>query len=235
MPKASVLKNVPLAPSVHELTLKVEDGWTFQAGQFVTIPVPRRPEDSKDPKGYFSIASAEKRLPEIDLLVEHRPDGGYVSGWVSALAVGTELEIQGPLGHFGLSETESKGQVFLGSRAGLAPLRSMIHSSLAHGTGKHHWLFLGAHGMGELLLDAEWRALEASNPQFHYLPVIQPTAENPFMGKNQDPADALLQKIAQRTGLRIYLAGFSRDLDPMKAKLLAAGFSADDLKLEKFG
>ena len=65
--------------------------------------------------------------------------------------------------------------------------------------------------------------------------VVRPTADNPFMGKNQDPADALLQKIAQRTGLRLYLAGFSADLDPMKAKLLEAGFDAGDLKLEKFG
>lgn len=235
MPSAQVLANKKLAPTVHELTLKVEAGWTFQAGQFVIIPVPKRPEDTKDPKGFYSVASSEARLPEIDLLVEHRSDGGYVSAWISALAPGTAVELQGPMGHFGLAETESKGQVFLATRAGLAPLRSMIHSSLARGAGKHHWLFLGADGMAELLLDAEWRALEAANPHFHYLPVVRPTPENPFMGKNQDPADALIQKIAQRTGLRLYLAGFSKDLDPMKAKLLDAGFSADDLKLEKFG
>jgi CDP-4-dehydro-6-deoxyglucose reductase len=235
MPRATVLKNQKLAPTVHELSLKIEDAWTFHAGQFVTLPVPRRPEDTKDPKGFFSVASAETRLPEIDLLVEHRPDGGYVSGWIAALQPGAQVEIQGPQGHFKLEETESKGQVFLGTRAGLAPLRSLLYSSLAQKTGKHHWLVLGATGASELLLDAEWRALEKANEHFHYLPVIRPTAENPFQGKNQDPADAVIQKFAQRTGLRLYMAGFSADLDPMKVKLLEAGFSKDDLKMEKFG
>jgi CDP-4-dehydro-6-deoxyglucose reductase len=235
MPQATVTKNLKLAPTVHALTLDVEAGWTFHAGQFVILPVPRRPEDTKDPKGFFSVASAETRLPQIELLVEHRPDGGYVSGWISSLQPGTPVEIQGPLGHFGLAESGSKGQVFLGTRAGLAPLRSLLLSSLAQKTGQHHWLVLGATGADELLLDAEWRALEKAEAHFHYLPVVRPSAENPFMGKNQDPADAVIQKFAQRTGLRLYLAGFSQDLDPMKAKLLEAGFSADDIKMEKFG
>ncbi len=65
--------------------------------------------------------------------------------------------------------------------------------------------------------------------------MVQPTAENPFVGKNSDPADELLKKIAQRHGMRLYVAGFSKDVDPMQAKLLAAGFAADDLKVERFG
>ena len=56
-----------------------------------------------------------------------------------------------------------------------------------------------------------------------------------FMGKNSDPADELLKKIAQRSGLRLYVAGFSKDVDPMRAKLLAAGFAPDDVSVEKFG
>jgi hypothetical protein len=44
-----------------------------------------------------------------------------------------------------------------------------------------------------------------------------------------------LKKIAQRHGLQLYVAGFSKDVDPMHAKLLAAGFGADDIKIEKFG
>jgi NAD(P)H-flavin reductase len=172
---------------------------------------------------------------ELELLIEHRPDGGPVSAWMSARQPGDSFDVQGPLGHFGLVEGQDVGQAFLGSRAGLAPLRSMIHSALAHGGTKPVWLFLGAHGAADLLLDAEWRALDAKEARFHYLPVIQPTAENPFQGKNSDPADELLKKIAQRTGVRIYLAGFSKDVDPMLAKLKAAGFADTDLKAEKFG
>ncbi len=186
-----VLSKRSVAPTVSLLKLSVsgDSAFSFKAGQFVIIPVPAASgasaqAPSKPLKAFLSIASAEQAGAEIELLVEHRPDGGPVSAWMSARQPGDSFELQGPLGHFGLHETHSKGQAFLGSRAGLAPLRSMILSSLAQGSDKHHWLFLGAHGAADLLLDAEWRALAEKEPRFHYLPVIQPTAENPFQGKN---------------------------------------------------
>lgn len=231
-----VLANQSVSPSVFLLRIQVggETPFSFKAGQFVIIPVPQG-DAPKPLKAFMSIASAEQAGAEIELLVEHRPEGGPVSAWMSTRQPGDSFEVQGPMGHFALAETQEKGQAFLASRAGLAPLRSMILSSLAHGGDKHHWLFLGAHGAADLLLDAEWRALAAKELRFHYLPVVQPTAENPFQGKNSDPADELLKKIAQRHGLRIYLAGFSKDVDPMLAKLESAGFAKDDIKAEKFG
>ena len=235
-----VLTNQAAAPTVFLLRLKVEgeQAFGFKAGQFVIIPLPPEAgmgKEGKPLKAFMSIASAEQGGNELELLVEHRPEGGPVSAWMSTRQAGDTLEVQGPLGHFGLIEGLESGQAFLGSRAGLAPLRSMIHSALKHGGKKPLWLFLGAHGAADLLLDAEWRALDAKEERFHYIPVIQPTAENPFQGKNSDPADELLKKIAQRTGVRIYMAGFSKDVDPMLAKLKAAGFPEGDLKAEKFG
>jgi len=237
---ATVTANLRVSPSVHLLRATVEGDapFAYKAGQFVIVPLP--PEaglgaNGKPLKGFYSMASAEQSGAAIDLLIEHRSDGGPVSAWMSGRQAGDRFEVQGPLGHFGLADTLTKGQAFLGSRAGVAPLRSLILSSLALGGDKHHWLFLGAQGAADLLLDEEWRALAQAQPRFHYLPVVQPTAENPFQGKNSDPADELLKKIAQRSGLRLYLAGFSKDVDPMLAKLKAAGFADEDLKAEKFG
>jgi ferredoxin-NADP reductase len=202
--------------------------------------VPLPPEaglgaNGKPLKGFYSIASSDANPAEIELLIEHRPDGGPVSAWMSSRQPGDSFEIQGPMGHFGLHEVQDKGQAFLGFRAGVAPLRSMILSALAPVSTRHVWLFLGAHGTADLLLDAEWRALEQNNPRFHYLTAVQPTSENPFVGKNSDPADELLKKIAQRNGIRVYVAGFSKDVDPMHAKLIAGGFATEDIKVEKFG
>jgi ferredoxin-NADP reductase len=237
--QATVLSNAAITDSVFLLTLAVsgEPGFTFKAGQFVIIPLP--PEagqgaGGKALKGFYSIASAEQAGAELELLIEHHSQGGPVSAWMAGRKKGDGFEVQGPMGHFGLQHPD-KGQAFLGFRAGVAPLRSMILSSLAGGGKNHHWLFLGAAGTSDLLLDGEWRALEAKEPRFHYQPVVQPTADNPFVGKNSDPADELLKKIAQRHGLQLYVAGFSKDVDPMRAKLLAGGFGADDIKIEKFG
>lgn len=225
---AKVLSNAPAGTHVRKLTLELEgaESWTFQAGQFVILPVPPRPEDTKAPKGFFSIASSPAELPKLELLVEHRPEGGYVSGWISALQPGASVVLDGPLGHFGLQAGATQGSVFLGHRAGIAPLRAMLLQSLAAGTHQPHWLFLGGEAPEDLLLDAEWRSLAQVDEHFHYHPVLSAAG---------DPTAALLQALPQRSGLKLYLAGFSRDVDPMKAALLAAGFAEADLKTEKFG
>lgn len=224
--RARLLNIETVSPTVRKLTLKSEPGWTFQAGQFVIIPVPQRPEDAKPPKGFYSVASEPGRLPELELLVEHREGGGYVSGWVSALQPGAELDLDGPLGHFGLAEGGADELVFAGTRAGLAPLRAMLRASLADGTPARRWLFLGGEGPQDLLLDAEWKALAAADARFRYVPVLSP---GPSL------AEAIALAAPPRPGQRLYAAGFSRDLDPLKAQLLAAGYDAGAMKLEKFG
>ncbi len=237
---ATVLSNLSLSPHVFLLKVTVvgDPAFAFKAGQFVIVPLP--PEAGLNPqgkalKGFYSIASAEGSGSELELLIEHRPEGGPVSAWMSSRQPGDRFELQGPLGHFGLAETQDLGQVFLGFRAGIAPLRSLLLSSLALGGTRHHWLFLGAQGRAELIFDEQWRALQAAERRFHYIPVLQPTPENPYEGKNSDPADEFIKKVAQRNGLHIYVAGFSRDVDPMQAKLLAAGFGPAEISVEKFG
>jgi ferredoxin-NADP reductase len=222
---AKVLNNENIGPHVQKLTLQAPDGWTFKAGQFVILPVPPRPEDAKPLKGFYSIASAETALPQLELLVEHRPEGGPVSAWASSLAGGTEVQMDGPMGHFGLAEG-GQGQAFIGSRAGLAPLRSLLLSSLARESAQEHWLFLGGATADELLMDAEWRGLQAREPRFHYAPVL---------GDAAALAAAVIGRLQPQDALRLYAAGFSRDMDPLKAALLDGGFAAEALKVEKFG
>lgn len=215
---AKILANEPVSGVLRRLTLQMPPGWTFQAGQFVIVPVPQRAEDAKPPKGFYSIASSTRKLPTLELLVEHRPEGGYVSGWVSALSVGAQVDLEGPMGHFALNATKAP-KVFIGAEAGLAPLRSMLLSSLDGGAEAEHWLLLG----GSQALAAEWQDLAAAQPRFYYHPLSALSAE------------AVLAELPAPAGLEFYLAGFSRDLDPLKAGLIAAGIPAESIKAEKFG
>jgi ferredoxin-NADP reductase len=215
---AVVTARETLGPTLVRLKLRLPDGWTFQAGQFVIIHVPQRAEDAKAPKGFYSIASAPASLPIIELLVEHREDGGYVSGWVSTRELGDALSVEGPLGHFGLAEDAGATRVFIGAGAGLAPLRSMILSGLAQGAGQEHWLFQAGEQLG-----AEWQALAVTEPRFRYQPM---TALE--LGQ-------LLAALPAAPDRHFYLAGFNRDLEPLKQALLDSGVPAAAIKLEKFG
>jgi NAD(P)H-flavin reductase len=236
MISATVTAAQKLTPTLHLLRLKPEGGLNFKAGQFVIIHLPQDPDaapGSKMPKGFYSLASPEHQSEEIELLIEDR--GGYVSTWVCGRKAGDVLDLEGPLGKFSAFEADQASQIFLGYKAGIAPLRSIILSMLHSAPHRHIHLFLGAKGSAELIFDSDWRALAAQKDKFHYHPVVSPTAENPFFGKNQDPADELIKKMTHKSGHAIYLAGFNAEVDPMLAKLLAAGFDKDHIKTEKFG
>ena len=84
------------------------------------------------------------------------------------------------------------------------------------------WLFLGGNSADDLLLDAEWQALAKENSRFRYVP-------------SPDPASKLLEEISERKGIDLYLAGFKKELDPMKTVLIEAGFPKTEMFTENFG
>jgi len=222
------------APSLFLLRLAGAGGMKFRAGQFVgVVPLLEAEQEGASLRtGLYCIASGEGDEP-LELLVEERK--GPLSQWICGRKPGDTLTLDGPAGNFVLADPEARTQIFLGSRAGLGPLRAMILTLTKAAPQQHCHLFLGARGSAELIFDSQWRALEARCDKFHYHPVVQPTAENPFFGKNQDPADELIKKMVHRTGHDLYLAGFNHDVDPMRAKLEAAGFEKDRIRVERFG
>src|SRR5260221_9389121 len=121
MNHAIVLDKISLGDQLYLLRLRPEPGFSFKAGQFVIVPLPKDPQapaDSKAPKGFYSIASAEQEPRELELLVEQRE--GYVSHWICTRRGGDRLWLDGPMGKFALSRKE-RPQLFLGYKAGLAP------------------------------------------------------------------------------------------------------------------
>jgi NAD(P)H-flavin reductase len=214
-----VLDKTHLAPHLVLLKLRPERPLGFKAGQFAIVSLPQDPlaaAGAKPPKGFYSIASAEQDQREFELLVELREH--YVSKWMASRRASDQLSLEGPLGKFGLSG-QARPQAFLGFKAGVAPLRAMILSLLTAGFKAPLSLFLGE---PELVFDAEWKALQAKYPQFHYAPAA-------------DPARALAAAMPGREGVDVYCAGFNHEVDPMLASLSAAGFDKSLLKAEKFG
>ncbi|HXC64176.1 MAG TPA: FAD-dependent oxidoreductase [bacterium] len=226
MNTAAILSNLPVSPTVRRLALRVDGAFRFQAGQFVILPVPPAPgsaADAKPAKGFYSVASPPGILPSLELLVEHREGGGWVSDWISARGPGEQLKLEGPLGHFGLMPGANAPRVFLCLRAGLAPLRSMLLQGLAEDQGEH-WLFLGGAGEADWLLHEEWRAMAADHPRFHY---------HPLQGGGAELAAAAAGAVPLKA--QCYAAGFNADVAAVQAGLLQAGFGAASMKLEKFG
>lgn len=219
MNRAIVLNKTKLSPSLFLLTLRPKPGFAFKAGQFVIVPLPpdpQAPSDAKPPKGFYSIASSEHDPGELELLIEQREH--YVSNWMCTRRGGDRVSLEGPLGKFGLSG-KPRPQAFLGFKAGMAPLRSMILSQLESGSTQMVELYLG---QPDLLFDAQWKQLAAQYRHFSYHPAA-------------DPAAALIEARSGHKDADIYLAGFNREVEPMLAALEGAGFDKASVKCEKFG
>jgi ferredoxin-NADP reductase len=208
MTPLKVLSNQEVAPALFRLHLGSESPLSFKAGQFVILHLPPDPNaapGSKAPKGFYSIASKEHES-EIELLVERRE--GYVSHWICSREPGDDISMEGPLGKFTLPEGLCDPLVFIGSGAGVAPLRSMILTLLGKNYGSSIELQLG-----ESFLADEWSKLASAHPNFRH-----------HIGPPRAVAAA-----------RYYVAGFNREVEAVLQALAAAGVESSKIHAEKFG
>ena len=108
--------------SVMRLGIEISDAaeFVFDAGQYVRIRVPQ-----SDAWRSYSMASTAKDLPRMRFLVRYM-EGGVVSEWLrDGCTVGDEIELEGPMGSFGLDTTD-RPQLMIAGGTGLAPILAML-------------------------------------------------------------------------------------------------------------
>lgn len=117
-------------PTAAMVRLGLPDGeFTFAPGQAVVLG--RHGQAVRKP---YSIASAPgdvRRQGEIEFLVGTGEDGQF-DAHLASLAPGTLVDLQGPLGSFGLpADPYPSRVVFVAGGTGIAPLRSMWRHLMA--------------------------------------------------------------------------------------------------------
>ena len=105
-----------ITPTIWELCWKLDEPVRFAPGQFARLRV------ADDEWRDYSIASAADK--EITLLVSTRT-GGKGSHFAEQVAVGTETEIELPLGSYRLL-SNNRRRVFVATGTGLAPFLPML-------------------------------------------------------------------------------------------------------------
>ena len=122
-----VVDNVrPLAPKLHEVTLRKVKGppFRFVAGQFVWVTLGRRHPITDHP---FSIASAPEELPILRLVVK---ENGDFTSTIGELPEGMQAFLDGPHGSF-LVCCRTDAVVLIAGGVGIAPVIGQLRS-LAH-------------------------------------------------------------------------------------------------------
>ncbi len=209
-----------LAPDVMRLTLAPRDErpLSFVAGQYINIVLP----DGQ--RRAFSFANPPHDNSRIELHVRHIPGGRFTGHVFTRMQVGDELQFEGPLGDFRLSERDTPILLVAGA-TGFAPIKSIVEDALHRGIRRPMWLYWGVRHRADLYMlerALQWQA----QPNFHLVPVLsEATPEEAWTGRRGLVHEAMLADFPDLRGHEVYVCGSVKMVDAAVPAFVAQGLS----------
>lgn len=189
-----------------EFILEDLESFPFTAGQFVSA-VAEDPNGRQQTRAY-SIASAASGN-RFELCV-NRVEGGFFSNHLADLPdlpLGGSIKVHGPHGNFALRQPITDS-ILVATGTGVAPMRSFTQwlfpkDGPDRSEGKDIWLIYGTRHESELYYRAEFEALAARQPNFHYLATLSraPESWGGLRGYVQEHMARIVEERAARLGL----------------------------------
>ena len=189
-------------------------------------------------KRAYSLGSTPTREGSINTMVKVTP-GGYMSTYlVNKLAVGDEVLISGPLGHFMLPPEETPGDILLiGAGSGITPLMGMLRWAQDTKTKRHFHLVYSNKTPEDIIYFQELEEL-AQNAHIEVTHTITrpETATTAWNGRTGRVDKSLLEELVQEAPQRhAYICGSMAFAKSMKELLIELGATPDNIKLEAYG
>lgn len=226
---ASVLATEDLGAAVRRILLGIPAGFTWRAGQFITI----LREDGIARS--YSIASR----PEDGFLELHvrRIPGGAMSNWLhDDVHRGATLAVRGPFGECFYADGEQEDTLLLaGTGTGLAPLLGILRDALARGHRGAIQLYHGAVRADGLYLREELADLQRRHDNVRIQPVVLRGDDAPDQCAVGALDDVLLsRRPTDSTPVRAFLCGDPALVKKMKKRLFLAGVSNRSIFADPF-
>lgn len=224
--KTKILEKKNLAADYWYLKLEKPVGFTYDAGQFVSMLVDTQTQMRRS----YSLASYPA-LDYLELLVDTKPMG-VGSKFILSLKEGQELEILGPLGEFKLTGSNDEKR-FIATGCGVVPVRSMIHDLLETKNFKGvvilNW---GMRFESDLFWMDEWAELKNKYPNFEFDLVLSKPTEK-WRGCLGHIQDCLLKKQIEKE-TEAYICGNKEMVEGMKDNLSKLGLAPEKIHFERF-
>lgn len=208
-----------LTPSVREVRFVRKDRAVleFEPGQWVSLVVPM--SDGEVRRAY-SIASPPRGDASFEIAVT-RVDAGVGSAYLHQLAAGDVVRVIGPQGFFTRPAVGGPPSLLVGTGTGLAPLRSMLHASVAAGDTAPIRLLFGGRQEHDLLYRSELAELQALTPRVRVVETLSRGADS-WAGRRgyvQAHARALYEALAAETPSppHVYVCGLEKMVGAVRA------------------
>jgi ferredoxin-NADP reductase len=209
-------------------------GFLFKAGQFIDLTLLGPHPGANGLTHTFSIASSP--FAE-DLVVTTRMRDTVFKRALSALPIGAEVRIEGPMGSFTLHNNPARPAVLLAGGIGVAPFLSILSYAAAERLRHPIVLFYANRYVEDApFMDALWKLAEA-NPTFRFVPTFTRMPPN-YRGWKGETGYISTEMVSTYVGsLRgpiYYLAGPPTMVAAAYRTLGNAGVDQDDVRTEEF-
>ena len=171
------------------------------------------------PVATHSIGSCPCDDMHLHFQVSYDPDDEFSRHVFAQLRAGDPVELNGPRGDFILDENSPRSLVFIASRSGFGPVRSLVEHAMSLEVAETiHLVWIAANGE-DRYLDNLCRSWADALDDFYYIPVdIDESAESQDINQeiitrlNIDPAN-LLEHDFYIAGNQVLHDGLTRTLD----------------------
>jgi NAD(P)H-flavin reductase len=222
-----LIERAPLSNRVHRLRFASRSPFDWAAGQHLVVVVaqghavflPYSIASANDPNnpGQFELAVAIHAGADV----------------MDTLAVGAELEVEGPAGSFTWQAVPSPAALLVGAGTGIAPLRAMIQAELAR-VSDARLLLLASHREPEDVLFArDFARLAAEHPRFQFIPTLTGGSSS-WLGRRGRVQAQLLEAVSSLAPLDAYVCGRLEMVSEVVRLLVAHGVAESRIRSEGF-
>jgi ferredoxin-NADP reductase len=213
------------------LVLDVPDWRGHLAGQHVDVRLTA--DDGYQAERSYSIASAPES-PNLELTVEHVPEGEVSTYFVEDLVVGDQFELRGPIGgHFTWRVEDGGPLLLVAGGSGLVPLMAMIRHRVARGSDVDTRLLLSSRRLHDVIYRDELAGLADVGV------TITLTREQPdgWMGFGRRVDAEMLEAVGPPPAARprVFVCGPTGFVEQAADLLVALGHDPAAIRAERFG
>ncbi len=222
---------VTLEDATHDIRrvrLAVEAGgpFRFSAGQYA-----RASFGVEAPRDY-SMANTPAE-PVIEFHIRALSDGRSSRYAAERLALGEAVEVEGPFGTAYWRARHPGPLLAIAGGSGLAPIKSIVETALAHGMCQPIELYFGARGERDLYLEDRFAALARRHANLSFIPVLS-APERPSARRRGLVHEEAAAARASYEGWKAYLAGPLAMVEAATATLRARGMRTEDIHADAF-
>lgn len=216
-----------LTHDIKLVRITPEDGAAlhFAAGQYAQIGFDGLPARS------YSMASRQGDS-SLEFHIRRVPGGATSEHVHGALRIGDKTGLELPLGSSSLRQHHSGPILCIAGGSGLAPIKSIVETALAHGMRQPIHVYFGVRAERDLYLVDHFQALARQHAHLAFTPVLSeaPSTEH----RSGFVAQVAAKDLADLDGWKAYVAGPPPMVDAAMEATFARGLRREDMHADVF-